>query len=464
MERGVFRAIQRVYASFYNDNAFLERLRHGVTESEVGMGVLVHHSFPDEEELANGVAALDYRFSFSTLIDGQLVTQLGAESVTNPDGTALPEVVDAFAIGAISEVRLRQHSSRVPLGAHVMNWQNDYLEFLNLFKTIGNGYRQLFPARTTFSLDFEYKKDVNLGLVVKQVREIPASGPSAPVTAFLINDPTEWVVAQKEAGDVFGNHRLKSLWNLHTVSKRLSPATLAGGLFTTGTVSYVAGDDIATLSGALAGWPGASHTPDGTTNRWTTGSGSALRSWELTSTLTTSVTGETPPIFTASDFPVTLTVTHAVPMPTMDYFGEFLTTTTDFVVLEPRRLLTPGSIPVQRTIDNGKGVVVETTFYWPDEPPTAAGYTAPLVRFEHTRITGLTTQPIVLTGYYSQTYRPEHHNFTEKFIFEPRLEPGISAATLAELEAANILFLHVTAGEPDRPMVVCGFDQQLRKL
>src|SRR6185436_15721651 len=45
-ERGVFRAIQRVYASFYNDNAFLERLRHGVKENEVGMGVLVHHSFP----------------------------------------------------------------------------------------------------------------------------------------------------------------------------------------------------------------------------------------------------------------------------------------------------------------------------------------------------------------------------------------------------------------------------------
>ena len=27
-ERGVFRAIKKVYASFYNDNALLERLRH----------------------------------------------------------------------------------------------------------------------------------------------------------------------------------------------------------------------------------------------------------------------------------------------------------------------------------------------------------------------------------------------------------------------------------------------------
>ena len=47
-ERGVFRAIRKVYASFYNDNAYLERLRHRVDEYQVGMGVLVHHSFPDE--------------------------------------------------------------------------------------------------------------------------------------------------------------------------------------------------------------------------------------------------------------------------------------------------------------------------------------------------------------------------------------------------------------------------------
>ncbi len=52
-ERGVFRAIRKVFASFYNTNAFLERLRHGVDEDEVGMALLVHHSFPDETEMAN---------------------------------------------------------------------------------------------------------------------------------------------------------------------------------------------------------------------------------------------------------------------------------------------------------------------------------------------------------------------------------------------------------------------------
>ena len=59
-ERGVFRAIRRVYASFYNNNAYLERRRFGVDEDDVGMAILVHHSFPDEIELANGVAVSDY--------------------------------------------------------------------------------------------------------------------------------------------------------------------------------------------------------------------------------------------------------------------------------------------------------------------------------------------------------------------------------------------------------------------
>ncbi|MBN2182066.1 MAG: hypothetical protein JW715_09130, partial [Sedimentisphaerales bacterium] len=51
-ESGVFEAIRKVFASFYNDNAFLERLKYGVNESDVGMALLVHNSFPDEIELA----------------------------------------------------------------------------------------------------------------------------------------------------------------------------------------------------------------------------------------------------------------------------------------------------------------------------------------------------------------------------------------------------------------------------
>ena len=52
-------------------------------------------------------------------------------------------------------------------------------------------------------------------------------------------------------------------------------------------------------------------------------------------------------------------------------------------------------------------------------------------------------EPIVLRGYFSQTYRPGHHNFTEDFIFEPQLEPGLPVHLLTELRNANIHLLHV---------------------
>ena len=155
---------------------------------------------------------------------------------------------------------------------------------------------------------------------------------------------------------------------------------------------------------------------------------------------------------------------YAAPVPTITQSGQFTTTTSEFVVLEPRRQLRPGDILKQRSVTKPGVVDIQTTFYWPNEPPTAAGYTAPLVQFVETRITGLTTEPIVLTNYFSQTYRPGHHNFSEEFIFEPRLEPGLPPATLAELNAANIQFLHVEIGFVDPVINVLGLDQKLRKL
>src|SRR4030042_1584387 len=94
-ERGVFRAIRRVFASLYNDNAFLERLKHDVNEAQVGMALLVHHSYPDEIELANGVATMERVDGSSWTVN--LVSQKGAVSVTNPPMDAVPEEVTISA-------------------------------------------------------------------------------------------------------------------------------------------------------------------------------------------------------------------------------------------------------------------------------------------------------------------------------------------------------------------------------
>jgi len=126
----------------------------------------------------------------------------------------------------------------------------------------------------------------------------------------------------------------------------------------------------------------------------------------------------------------------------------------------------PGAIPQQRTMSVAN-VTVQTSFYWPGQPggDFLAGYTAPLIQFIETRITGLTPNPIVLTNYFSQMYRPEHHNFGEEFIFEPRLEPGLPPSVLNELNAANIQLLYVRwLGGANAVFSLLGLDDKFRAL
>jgi hypothetical protein len=462
-ERGVYRAIQRVYASFYNDNAFLERLRYGVDEQTVGMGVLVHHSFPDEDELANGVATLtaDFSSSWSYLL-GEMVTQKGAASVTNPDGSSVPEVVDVTDYGTSAYFTLTRYSSLVPLGAHVLEWTKEYEQFADCFWFIAGAYRDYYPARSRFNLDFEYKKDRNRGLVVKQVREVPdaMSGGSKP--AFLLNEPCTLTVAQMEAGDVFSNHRLKSVWNLNTHSMWLVSSNLAQGIYTSGIVEFLEDNSVATLSGDLSAWPDATRSSDGTVNSWSTGPSTNKRRWQLETVIETQTSSGEAPIFVQSDFTRRVTVGYARPMPTIQW-GEETNTTNEMAVLWAPLKMTPGCIFVERTASTN-GVTVQTSFYWPDPPRGAtAGYTAPLVSFVKTTITGLTSGPITLTNYYSQTYRPGHHNFTEEFVFEPGLEPGLPDSAKAELKAANILLLYMRVGYMDG-LHVLGYDEKFRPL
>jgi hypothetical protein len=136
-------------------------------------------------------------------VDGDLVTQKGAVSVTNPDGTARPEVVQGyhhnFGVGGF----LKQRSSLVPLGAYVMDWKDDYVALMNLFAKVADGYHAYFTNKTSFTLDFEYKKLVPGVLDVKQVREVPVINPTNMLPAFLVHETNSFWVMQGEAADVF---------------------------------------------------------------------------------------------------------------------------------------------------------------------------------------------------------------------------------------------------------------------
>ena len=171
-ERGVFRAIKKVYASFYNDNAFLERLRHGVDEQEVGMAILSHYSFQDKDELANGVVTAEYSLQDETLQMEkiQIIAHPGPESVSNPDNTILPEIT------IWSENRdwhTLQMSSLSQEGAHAMTFESDYQQIKDLTDAAAREFLIPPNENVKIDLDLEFKKMRDLGIIIKQIRKIP---------------------------------------------------------------------------------------------------------------------------------------------------------------------------------------------------------------------------------------------------------------------------------------------------
>jgi hypothetical protein len=168
---------------------------------------------------------------------------------------------------------------------------------------------------------------------------------------------------------------------------------------------------------------------------------------------------------TLFDGSVSLEATYERPQPELTWEGPG-TITNETVRLVPLRPSGPGTLPQSRTLSRTGGLRVETRFLWPPEPqgPTA-GYTAPNLGFIETRIIGLTRDPLILRSGVSQTYSPGHHNFTETFLFEPALDPEVSAAQRSELEAAGIRQLVAEIGFFEGNMFwVVGPEGKLRKF
>jgi hypothetical protein len=477
-ERGVFRAIRKVFASFYNDNAFLERLRYDINEVEVGMALLVHHSFPDEIELANGVATLDKRGSGANMYI-TLVTQDGAVSVTNPDPSSIPEevTVRVYPSGTVGPPKFIRSSNLVPLGAKVMDWDQDYRDLADLLIAASNEFSNV-TGKTTYLLDLEYKRVAPGGavmpaggLVVKQIREVPQPNDVPSITPFLINQPTEYCIFSGEyefmdSTDVFADHRLKSRWTLETKNVWLNEPNLVEWFYADANIEYVDGNSIRTINEPLPLLPFAYHGFDGTdaNDGWTLDELSNPRTYELlTENIPTRVSQAQNPLLTLRDFgsqPFMLSeprfrvlgLSVAYDDPVRSWAGDDCSPSgmSNTIANELHLWRVPESSPddiLVRYLYESNGISIETEFYRPPPPEDGGTWemsTAPIARWGQTTIQGYTGEPIVLNGYYSQTYRAGHHNIKEYFLFEPGLEPGIAQATLDELESQDIRLIHLT--------------------
>ncbi len=455
-ERGVFRAIRKVFASFYNDNAFTERLRHGLSEDEVGMALLVHHSFPDEIELANGVAVLEINTYGMT---AEIVTQGGAMSVANPEPGLIPEEVTASTSLGSDDVYVRvgSYSNLTPLGQTVMTWSDDYKDLMELLVQAAQQFER-DTGRKPKRLDFEYKKIAPEGkLVVKQIREIPTASGAAAKRRFLAGGSVRLSVLQSEYSEPLALHRLKCDWQLESGSHWLTAEELDVCLFQGGTMEYQDEGQIWTTSGSLASWPEAQHglvKPETNqdiemTDSWTFDHLENARRYTLTTRIGgTGVVPDECPVLFLSDLTYRLAVKYAEPVLAWDWMqdGAVTSTTTDEVrlvpALEPDR---DDLLQYRQIVDDG--ITVETSYFWPP-PPTGptAGYTAPLSSWVETVVTGLTAEPFTLRSPYAQTYSAGHHNFFERFLLEPRLDPDLPETVRGELRAKGVDLISASTG------------------
>ena len=447
-EQGVFQAIRKVFASFYNDNAFLERLKHGVNEADAGMALLAHHSFPDEIELANGVATMEK----SPGVDwtANVVSQMGAVSVTNPPADAVPEEVGIdYSPFRGAYPWLIQRSSLVPLRENtVLEWEQEYIELYELLVSAAQQYCQVVQ-KDDLMLDFEFKKVAPDGkLILKQIREIPQPGNAEYTTPYMLAEPREFWSLQGRGSNVFTSHRMKSRWMLKPKNMWLSEDNLQQCIYDTAEIEYIADGQVRHVSVELPSLPGAEHEyekpewefgPYVVTDTWRFEDLDNPRTYRLrTKPLYQNILND--PVVTPDDLRIDLEVEYETPV----LITNINTTSTEDTTLYQPWTPTDQDYLEECSFDDpntGVSVTVQHYVRW-----SMMGGTPTSVQFKQTLIEGLTTEPIILTGYFSQSIGGGSHLCPKNFLFEPALEPGISQTILEELKDKNVKYIYYTTG------------------
>jgi hypothetical protein len=436
--------------------------------------------------MANGVATLSLgRIGTSVFSQGQLVTQLGAVSVANPDGNARPESVEFYVSASFTNVTLRERSSLVPLGTNVLAWPDDYQVLAGLMQKVARGYSQFDTNRDMIRLDLEYKKIQPGRLEVKQVREVPLPDSTNRAPTFLLGapeQPTEFAVY----GPSFAVHRAKSRWRLFTTNLALQATNLAQTFYPSAQVDFVATSNPFYLDGSPSDWPGAWHAvsnnPAANTwkvsDGWVFGAGIQRREFTLATELNRTVSEAESPLLTLADARLELRIQYAHLMPAADSGGNITSVDEETVQLfrQPPHDTNP-PVPVTLTT-NGLTIVASHRMgnvYGPPSTPliclspisTKASYAQASLDGE-TTIEGLLSKPLTLRNPASQTFLVrgrQGHERIEELVWDPWLEPGLSAELRSELTSANIGLLYFrsyTFGRREESIQILGLDGVVR--
>ena len=195
-ERGIRRALKKVWTSIYTFRAFEERAFYGIPEELVAMGILVSRAFPDE--LANGVA---FTGNLSNPLDRRFVVtvQLGEESVVHPDPGVLPEkdILEVSGGQVLRIIRPLVGSTLVDPGTWILS--DAQLEEMGAVLAFVD---ENFPVdlgppgpeqyrREQVLLDLEFKVEPDNTLAFKQVRPFLLTEAPPPTPEFELVVPED---------------------------------------------------------------------------------------------------------------------------------------------------------------------------------------------------------------------------------------------------------------------------------
>jgi hypothetical protein len=153
----VFDAVRRVWASVWSFRAFEERSYRSIDHTAVGMALLVHRSFPEEE--ANGVALTNNPFDKTGIDPAFYVNvQVGELSVVQPiPGTSTEEFLHYFDLQN-QPVSYLSNSNLVPAGDRVL-LPSQVQELGVALDRIRAHFAPAYATNPWWAMDVEFKFD-----------------------------------------------------------------------------------------------------------------------------------------------------------------------------------------------------------------------------------------------------------------------------------------------------------------
>jgi pyruvate, water dikinase len=178
-------AIKQTWATVWSFRTFEEREYNGIQHLGVGMALLVHHNFPDEE--ANGVAVTANPYDPSGLSPGYYVNvQYGgvAEVVAPPEGVTSDSFIYQYSFQG-SPIIYLSHSNLIDEGSTVLTTRQVH-ELGQALSAIHTGFSDAYGPGSGndgwYAMDVEFKFDDEESpgstprLYVKQARPYPGRG------------------------------------------------------------------------------------------------------------------------------------------------------------------------------------------------------------------------------------------------------------------------------------------------